>query len=73
MNLCSLTNNNIIGAFREHIDALKKIPGVEAFDIRTSNDMYDGDRLKIDGLIIPGGESTAIGMGIIIYNTKEEY
>jgi glutamine amidotransferase PdxT len=22
--------------------------------------MYDGDRLKIDGLIIPGGESTAI-------------
>jgi 5'-phosphate synthase pdxT subunit len=48
------------GAFREHIDALKKIPGVEAFDIRTSNDMYDGDRLKIDGLIIPGGESTAI-------------
>jgi len=41
---------------------LKKIPDVEAFEIRTSCDLYDGERFKVDGLIIPGGESTAIGM-----------
>lgn len=43
------------GAFREHIAALKKL-NIETKEIRNKNDI-DG----IDGLIIPGGESTAIG------------
>ena len=42
------------GAFREHIAALKKL-NIETKEIRNKNDI-DG----IDGLIIPGGESTAI-------------
>jgi 5'-phosphate synthase pdxT subunit len=43
------------GDFREHICALNKI-GVESTEVKTKADL-DG----IDGLIIPGGESTAIG------------
>lgn len=45
------------GAFIEHIQALKKL-GVECFEIRQKADLHGG---RIDGLIIPGGESTVIG------------
>lgn len=45
----------IQGAFREHGRALNKL-GVETLEIRSSQEL-DG----IEGLIIPGGESTAIG------------
>lgn len=43
------------GDFEEHITTLKKI-GVKAIEIRLSAELDE-----IDGLIIPGGESTTIG------------
>lgn len=45
------------GGFVEHIDALKKL-GIESFEIRKRKDL---DSTKLDGLILPGGESTVIG------------
>ena len=44
------------GAFIEHEKILEKL-GVESFEIRQKKDM---DR-PMDGIIIPGGESTVIG------------
>lgn len=44
------------GDFLEHIQTLRRI-GVEACEIRTEKKLQG-----IDGLIIPGGESTTIGM-----------
>lgn len=43
------------GAFIEHINAFKKL-GVEVMPVR-----YEDDIDEIDGLVIPGGESTAMG------------
>jgi 5'-phosphate synthase pdxT subunit len=43
------------GAFREHIEALRKL-GAEAVEVRLPEQLEG-----LDGLIIPGGESTAIG------------
>lgn len=43
------------GAFREHIEMLRGI-GVEAIEVRLPEQLAD-----LDGLIIPGGESTTIG------------
>lgn len=43
------------GAFREHVDMLKKLD-VQVKEIRNKDDIPG-----IKGLIIPGGESTAIG------------
>lgn len=43
------------GAFREHIEMLKEI-GVTARELRNNEDLHG-----ISGVIIPGGESTAIG------------
>lgn len=43
------------GAFREHCDILKRI-GVQACEVRLPSDLSD-----LQGLIIPGGESTTIG------------
>ena len=44
------------GGFAEHIAALNKL-GVQSFEIRNINDLEN----SMDGLIIPGGESTVIG------------
>lgn len=44
------------GAVREHLDKLSKIEGVEGILVK-----YSEEIASIDGLIIPGGESTAIG------------
>lgn len=44
------------GAFVEHENALKKL-GVNYFEIRKKSDLSN----KMDGLIIPGGESTVMG------------
>lgn len=44
------------GAVTEHIDLLNKIENVNTLLVK-----YEEDLDKIDGLIIPGGESTAIG------------
>ncbi|MEN3008340.1 pyridoxal 5'-phosphate synthase glutaminase subunit PdxT [Pseudothermotoga sp.] len=43
------------GDFREHIWSLRRL-GVEAFAVKTVSDLE-----KINGLVIPGGESTSIG------------
>ncbi|MCB0922582.1 MAG: pyridoxal 5'-phosphate synthase glutaminase subunit PdxT, partial [Actinobacteria bacterium] len=44
------------GDFREHIRMLEDC-GAEATKVRTEADLE-----RVDGLIIPGGESTTIGM-----------
>lgn len=43
------------GAFREHIEMLRDI-GVDAVEVRLPQELAD-----LDGLILPGGESTTIG------------
>jgi pyridoxal 5'-phosphate synthase pdxT subunit len=43
------------GDFREHIEILKKL-GVEPVEVRSVDDLE-----SLSGLIVPGGESTAIG------------
>ena len=43
------------GAFIEHINILRRL-GVEAVEVRLPEDLAG-----LDGLIIPGGESTTIG------------
>ncbi|KAJ1543363.1 hypothetical protein HK096_008528 [Nowakowskiella sp. JEL0078] len=49
------------GAFTEHINILNRITSEVslAFPVKTLKDLED---LEIDGLIIPGGESTAIAL-----------
>ncbi len=44
------------GDFAEHVQALRKIDGVEAFEARTPEELSG-----IDGLVLPGGESTTMG------------
>ncbi len=44
------------GAFREHIAMLKRL-NVEAAEVRLARELDD-----LDGLIIPGGESTSMGL-----------
>ncbi|MET0816631.1 MAG: pyridoxal 5'-phosphate synthase glutaminase subunit PdxT [Solirubrobacteraceae bacterium] len=46
------------GAFAEHVAALHAI-GVAAVEVRLPAQLED-----VDGLIIPGGESTTIGLGV---------
>ena len=53
------------GDFAEHIFVLRKI-GVETAEVRLPKHL-DG----LDGLIIPGGESTAIGKMAVAYNLME--
>lgn len=44
------------GAFFEHVEILKKL-GVQVSEVRVKNDLND-----LDGLIIPGGESTTMNL-----------
>ncbi len=53
------------GAFREHIKKLKEL-GVEAVEVRLPADLEG-----LDGLIIPGGESTTIGKLAVLYGLME--
>ena len=53
------------GAFREHIEALRKL-GAEAVEVRLPEQLEG-----LDGLIIPGGESTAIGKLAVKYGLLE--
>lgn len=53
------------GDFAEHIFVLRKI-GVETAEVRLPKHL-DG----LDGLIIPGGESTTIGKMAVAYNLME--
>ncbi len=54
------------GAFAEHIAALRKL-GVEAVPVRLPREL-DG----LDGLIIPGGESTTISKLMVDYDLLNE-
>lgn len=49
------------GNFREHLAALRRL-GVEAVEVRKPEQL-DG----LDGLVVPGGESTAIGRLLRLY------
>jgi len=53
------------GAFIEHIKILRQL-GVETAEVRLPADLAD-----LDGLIIPGGESTTIGKLAVMYNLME--
>jgi 5'-phosphate synthase pdxT subunit len=53
------------GAFREHIEALRKL-GAEAVEVRLPEQLEG-----LDGLIIPGGESTTIGKLAVKYGLQE--
>lgn len=44
------------GAFKEHISAFERI-GVHAVEVRKSEELA-----QIDGLVIPGGESTTMAL-----------
>eukprot|EP00041_Stephanoeca_diplocostata_P006684 m.91331 g.91331 ORF g.91331 m.91331 type:complete len:228 (+) comp16487_c0_seq2:233-916(+) len=45
------------GAFAEHVKMLNTIPGVSAREVRT-----DAELLGLDGIVLPGGESTTMGL-----------
>jgi pyridoxal 5'-phosphate synthase pdxT subunit len=53
------------GAFREHASVLRGL-GVDVVEVRKPEQL-DG----LDGLVIPGGESTAIGRLIRLYGLEE--
>ncbi|MGA7729917.1 MAG: pyridoxal 5'-phosphate synthase glutaminase subunit PdxT [Chloroflexia bacterium] len=53
------------GAFREHIEALREL-GAETVEVRLPEQLEG-----LDGLIIPGGESTAIGKLAVKYGLEE--
>ncbi|MCI0554451.1 MAG: pyridoxal 5'-phosphate synthase glutaminase subunit PdxT [Anaerolineae bacterium] len=53
------------GDFAEHIAMLKRI-NVEAIEVRLPEHLK-----RLDGLIIPGGESTTIGKLAVAYNLME--
>ncbi|MBH52003.1 MAG: pyridoxal 5'-phosphate synthase glutaminase subunit PdxT [Chloroflexi bacterium] len=65
------TNQRVIGVlalqggFLEHLVALRTI-GVVAREVRLPNDLND-----IDGLIIPGGESTTISQMMDLYELRK--
>lgn len=54
------------GAFREHCEALARC-GVEAVEIRKADELDE-----IDGLILPGGESTTIGKLLIDWGIMDK-
>lgn len=54
------------GAFAEHITTLQKL-GIEAIPVRLPSELKG-----LDGLIIPGGESTTINHLMLAYNLKPE-
>ena len=53
------------GNFREHVAAFRRL-GVEAAEVRKPEELEG-----LDGLVIPGGESTAIGRLIRLYGLEE--
>ncbi|HVC32655.1 MAG TPA: pyridoxal 5'-phosphate synthase glutaminase subunit PdxT [Chloroflexota bacterium] len=54
------------GDFREHLQALRGI-GVDAQEVRLPRDLA-----RVDGLIIPGGESTTIGKLLVAFDLMED-
>ena len=56
----------IQGAVAEHIACLNHLPNVEGLAIKTMDEID-----QVDGLILPGGESTAMGKILGYYNMLE--
>jgi len=56
----------IQGAVSEHIACLKRLPNVEGLAVKTMTEID-----QVDGLILPGGESTAMGKILGYYNMLE--
>jgi len=54
------------GGFKEHLDMIRKL-GHEGIEVRKSEDFNN-----LHGIILPGGESTAIGKLIVDLKIKEE-
>lgn len=54
------------GAIAEHQQILAQIPHAKTHIVKTAKDLD-----CIDGLILPGGESTAIGKLLDYFNLKE--
>lgn len=54
------------GAVHEHLAALARLPGVKSVPVKTAAELKN-----IDGLILPGGESTAIGKLIQSFDLLE--
>ena len=54
------------GDFREHLQMLRRI-GVDASEVR-----LPGDLAEVDGLIIPGGESTTIGKLLVTFAMMDD-
>jgi len=53
------------GSFAEHVESLRKV-GADSFEVRTPEELEG-----IDGLVIPGGESTTILKLIDLYGLRE--
>lgn len=53
------------GNFREHVSMLRRL-GVEAVEVRKPEELDD-----LDGLVVPGGESTAIARLVRLYGLEE--
>ena len=53
------------GNFREHVSMLRRL-GAEAVEVRKPEELDD-----LDGLIVPGGESTAIARLVRLYGLEE--
>ena len=56
---------SVQGAFEEHINMLEQLD-VNCLEIRKKTDLTGH---AIDGLVLPGGESTVIGKLILVRNT----
>ncbi|WP_027340709.1 pyridoxal 5'-phosphate synthase glutaminase subunit PdxT [Halonatronum saccharophilum] len=54
------------GGVEEHLELLSQIEGVEPLAVKKKDDI-----LKVDGLILPGGESTTIGKLLDIFDLKD--
>lgn len=53
------------GDFREHVNMLRQL-GVDCIEVRLPRDLE-----AVDGLIIPGGESTTIGKLLVAFNLMD--
>lgn len=53
------------GAFREHIEIIETL-GYKGVEVRKAEELD-----SVDGLILPGGESTAMGKLLVDFNLKE--
>ena len=53
------------GNFREHVSMLRRL-GAEAVEVRKPEELDD-----LDGLVVPGGESTAIARLVRLYGLEE--